>query len=718
MCNPTILVIDNRVDLLASTKSYMKAKSPAYVVLTAEDEQAALNYCQQEVVHLAVIDISLRHDGDQEDWSGLQLANKLDRSIAKIILTGNRYDEPEDLVRRVLGIDEEGNIPADAFVWKREGPGALLKAIQRVLQRRNRLNPALKIVKSKELNLGALIEQLKLFRDSDPDTKSKAEAVLKDLICRLFYQARAVNLLRTTPGQGHCTVALVQPVYDEAPGAELAIKIGPWEDIEQEVKNYNQFVKPHIGFRSTNLREGPVKSREMGAVAYEFVGEEVDSLTNFGEYYNRSDIKNETLNVVLENLFRKGCGKWYRATRPPLDSEQKRLDQLYREQLNLLDKPHVQALKNKYDELLSQWPVGRQTFTSADGMLRVQLDGRPPLTLPDPLAFALEEMSSDAGSTFFPLPSKMSITHGDLHSGNILVSELGRTWLIDFFKTGKGHALRDFAELEIDIKFNLLKTMSMRVRYDLERVLLAPTTLNEEIVPAANFSAEQIRATVTIQQLRKLAYELTDTEGVREYYIGLLFYALKRIVGFTSSSGSEQGNQAAPYHAILSAAILCKRLVDDSRERYGLDWGKIKGESQIFLSYARSDNEEVRPIYQRLLDEGFKPWRDLEDILPGEKWQQSINEAIKRSDIFLACLTRNSVDRRGFIQKEIRMALDICDGMLDNDIYFIPVMLEECPIPERLRVFQAVRLFEPDGWQQFTKAIQEGIFRRKKGPGA
>jgi hypothetical protein len=63
------------------------------------------------------------------------------------------------------------------------------------------------------------------------------------------------------------------------------------------------------------------------------------------------------------------------------------------------------------------------------------------------------------------------------------------------------------------------------------------------------------------------------------------------------------------------------------------------------------------------------------------------------------------------------MALDISDGMLDNDIYFIPVMLEECPIPERLRVFQAVRLFEPDGWLQLTKAIQEGISRRKKRPG-
>ena len=49
-------------------------------------------------------------------------------------------------------------------------------------------------------------------------------------------------------------------------------------------------------------------------------------------------------------------------------------------------------------------------------------------------------------------------THGDLHSQNILLDDNGQAWLIDFYRTGAGHILRDLIELETDIKFNLLDT--------------------------------------------------------------------------------------------------------------------------------------------------------------------------------------------------------------------------------------------------------------------
>ncbi|MGI9287513.1 MAG: toll/interleukin-1 receptor domain-containing protein [Pseudomonadales bacterium] len=47
----------------------------------------------------------------------------------------------------------------------------------------------------------------------------------------------------------------------------------------------------------------------------------------------------------------------------------------------------------------------------------------------------------------------------------------------------------------------------------------------------------------------------------------------------------------------------------------------------------------------------LKPWLDLEDILPGMEWQQSITNAIKMSSYFIALISSNSVNKRGFIQK-------------------------------------------------------------------
>jgi hypothetical protein len=138
----------------------------------------------------------------------------------------------------------------------------------------------------------------------------------------------------------------------------------------------------------------------------------------------------------------------------------------------------------------------------------------------------------------------------------------------------------------------------------------------------------------------------------------------------------------------------------------------VKATAQIFLSYAREDEEKVENLYQRLSDAGFKPWMDKKDILPGERWKSSIQIAIRRSDFFLACLSANSVNKRGFLQREIRDALDIWQEKLDSDIYLIPVRLEDCKVPANLCDFQWVSLFEEDGWTRLLQAIQVGMERR------
>ncbi len=134
--------------------------------------------------------------------------------------------------------------------------------------------------------------------------------------------------------------------------------------------------------------------------------------------------------------------------------------------------------------------------------------------------------------------------------------------------------------------------------------------------------------------------------------------------------------------------------------------------AKIFLSYARLDEEKVEKFYQDLSNAGFKPWMAKKDILPGERWPSSLRKAIRGSDFFLVCLSANSVDKRGWIRKEIKQALDTWEGMLDSDIYLIPVRLEDCEVPESLHDFQWVDLFEEKGWTRLVKAIQEGMKRR------
>lgn len=148
--------------------------------------------------------------------------------------------------------------------------------------------------------------------------------------------------------------------------------------------------------------------------------------------------------------------------------------------------------------------------------------------------------------------------------------------------------------------------------------------------------------------------------------------------------------------------------------KFGSKQGYSASTFQIFLSYANPDQLKVSELYDFLSAEGFKPWMDKRDMLPGEKWEHAIKKAIQQSNFFIACISRNSVNRRGFLQKEIRLALDILDEMLDDDIYLIPARLEECSVPEALSKLQWVDLFKNDSYKKIVEAIYEGVKRRRK----
>jgi hypothetical protein len=138
---------------------------------------------------------------------------------------------------------------------------------------------------------------------------------------------------------------------------------------------------------------------------------------------------------------------------------------------------------------------------------------------------------------------------------------------------------------------------------------------------------------------------------------------------------------------------------------------KLRLGIKIFLSYAPHDILQVKDLHQRLRDNGFLPWMDT-DLLPGEQREFAIRSAILDSDFFLVCLSHQSVGKRGRLQKEIRIALDICQGFLDEDIYLIPVRFDDCDVPEKLKAFQWVDLFINGGWENLVKAIQRGAESR------
>jgi len=138
-----------------------------------------------------------------------------------------------------------------------------------------------------------------------------------------------------------------------------------------------------------------------------------------------------------------------------------------------------------------------------------------------------------------------------------------------------------------------------------------------------------------------------------------------------------------------------------------------KSEIQIFLAHASEDKPAVLALYDRLKQAGYKPWLDKKDLIPGQNWRDEIPKAIKASQIFLACLSAKSANKQGYIQRELRIALDTLGEMPQGTIFFIPMRLEECEIPDlrlaevslKLRDIHRLDYWEEDGFEQLERAI-------------
>jgi hypothetical protein len=131
-----------------------------------------------------------------------------------------------------------------------------------------------------------------------------------------------------------------------------------------------------------------------------------------------------------------------------------------------------------------------------------------------------------------------------------------------------------------------------------------------------------------------------------------------------------------------------------------------EGDSRIFLCHSAADKQAVRELYARLVADGFHPWLDEEDLIPGQDWDREITQAVRSSEVVVVCLSRSSIGKAGYVQREIKQALDVAEEQPEGRIFIIPVRLEECDVPQRLARWHWVNLFDANGYSRLLRALQ------------
>ena len=135
----------------------------------------------------------------------------------------------------------------------------------------------------------------------------------------------------------------------------------------------------------------------------------------------------------------------------------------------------------------------------------------------------------------------------------------------------------------------------------------------------------------------------------------------------------------------------------------------------VFISYAREDVASADRLYKDLIGvPGIIPWLDSKKLLPGVRWKLEIMAAVKKCDFFIVLLSNKSVSKNGFVQHEVREALDKLKTYAPDNIFIIPARIEECtPKHPELHELNWVNLYP--SWEKGVQLILRAIGQQTKG---
>jgi CheY-like chemotaxis protein len=480
---------------------------------------------QEHRCSLALIDLRLMDNDDGTDISGLNLAKEMKSNfpITPIILSGY----PSVLALRML--NEAQNIP---FIGKQDRRSEMQIKLDEI---------AAKVCAAKRNMQFMETEILDEFLQSEIIRQMGAYTnQITNVLARLFPESKTLRFERLiSPGSSVSSAtrpnSIVMKVYEDDKEACI-VKMARTSKIKKEANNFRRYILRKFT-EGLNLQQiGKEKlAWDIGGIAYTYQGGK--NARTFTNYYKERDIAD--IREVLSDFFLEIWGKYYKGGRydpPPLEKTDTSLYALY-----------TATWGDDWHQKVRE--ISPQTLKHLEPILRT-------FGLPQPVKWLEDKLSS--GNPEFQQGKNIltAITHGDLHGDNLLVDDRKNIGVIDYERTGEGHALQDFIELEADILNRLHTTGISRSAFWNMCLTLFKQDAIQELNEAETTSEDtQIdKAFRTISMIRGFAANCIPNPNAREYLLGLLFNMLFRaaLVHKEDPQKSER--------PLLLAGFICHRL--------------------------------------------------------------------------------------------------------------------------------------------------------------
>lgn len=519
---PRILIVENDPKARVSYQTLLMYWD--YEPVLAMGTGATLIANAKKLAHekrccLALIDLRLTDDYDEQDVSGLQLADELGDTLRPIILSG--YDNP-NFLRTLLQKNKDitfikKNDNRDLMQQMVDAEAAKVSASKRKL-----------IFENPEILEDIAKSPLGQHAGEYPDQ-------IADVFARLFPNAKTLKFEKLAIRSASSNIStiprpnsVVLKVY-EGNYEPYVVKLARTEKIKIEVANYNTHIHRRLtGYFAARL-ERSSSLWDIGGAAYSYVGE--FDVKTFSQYYEEKS--SAEIEECLASFFGRIWGRHYEQAR---------------EELNV-------SLFKLYSKVWDNWYEKRKTdYFAADFNGTNALSQK--LNTPEPIKWFKEKIAESSNDISIVKVTRVAITHGDLHGDNLLVDSQRNIWVIDFERCGEGHILQDFIELEADI-FNRLEehNADLTAYFKMCFTVLKQKNIQRfDALECASADPRIEKALQTISTLRSLAVQHTKIKDAREYLFGLLFNMIFR-ASMIHKSGPKNNQRS-----LWIASLICHRL--------------------------------------------------------------------------------------------------------------------------------------------------------------